>query len=488
MYYIINHNHQIIAADSSLLGLLNMGTIDELYTKIALGDITFTSPLEDKVTITTLQGQESYAAQINTLTGILGDMTLVQLEISEAAAVSPEKDLKEDLLVIGSNEVNDISISDTTLEEVIEESEKTEEAIPEDLLSFKEETTTPEIDTVTHDDLPILEDEEPISFNDTVTEAEEEISLLNDTPVDLQETEISETSHEEMSPNETESSDALFDLILPNAPEETIDEISLQAEDEQNTALQEEDHTPILIDIEHISKEIGISTEDYNNFLNEYIDTALTLEKDLQSDKEEKRSHAITTLSHLASVLHLPMITKIITQITNQSAENQNDSVRSLYDTLSRLTTTKADLNEETSMPSAEIETDVIVKKSGTESFGTITLDDVKPIHFDFQLEEAANDLSLPVELIEEFVHDFIEQAQTETKKMLAAYEKGDLDTIQKIGHLLKGASSNLRINPLSDTLYKIQFCEDSSQLEELIKEYWGHFLSFETQINLISK
>jgi HPt (histidine-containing phosphotransfer) domain-containing protein len=103
-------------------------------------------------------------------------------------------------------------------------------------------------------------------------------------------------------------------------------------------------------------------------------------------------------------------------------------------------------------------------------------------------MEEAANDLSLPVELIEEFVHDFIEQAHTETEKMLLAYEKGDLDAIQKIGHMLKGASSNLRINALSDTLYKIQFCEDSSQLEDFIKDYWGHFLSFETQINLTSK
>ena len=121
-------------------------------------------------------------------------------------------------------------------------------------------------------------------------------------------------------------------------------------------------------------------------------------------------------------------------------------------------------------------------------SFGTIDLSNIKPIHFDFQLEEAANDLSLPVELIEEFVNDFIDQAHIETEKMLEAYEKGDLDAIQKLGHLLKGASSNLRINPLSDTLYQIQFCEDSSQLEDLIKDYWGHFLSFEIQINALSR
>ena len=121
------------------------------------------------------------------------------------------------------------------------------------------------------------------------------------------------------------------------------------------------------------------------------------------------------------------------------------------------------------------------------ESFGTIDLSDVKPIHFDFQVEEAANELSLPAELIEEFIHDFIKQAHEETDKMLQAYEKDDLETINKIGHLLKGTASNLRINPLADTLYEILFCDDSSKLEKLIKEYWGHLLSFETQFNITS-
>ena len=115
-------------------------------------------------------------------------------------------------------------------------------------------------------------------------------------------------------------------------------------------------------------------------------------------------------------------------------------------------------------------------------------MEGIAPIRFQFKLSEAANDLSLPVELIEEFVHDFIEQAHVETDKMLVAYEKGDLKTIQNIGHMLKGASSNLRINTLSDTLYEIQFCENSSNLENLIKQYWGQFLSLEQQIDNLAK
>jgi len=212
----------------------------------------------------------------------------------------------------------------------------------------------------------------------------------------------------------------------------------------------------------------------------------------------------------LAEVLHLPKIGDIVDTITNADETKRRQSIESFYSTLARITATHdteeesietertSETEEEPETPKEAIvlEEPVIqdepaVQKrakpketSSFTSFGTISLDDVKPKHFDFQLREAADDLSLPVELIEEFVHDFIDQAHQETKKMLKAYEKGDLKSVQKIGHLLKGASSNLRINPLSDTLYKIQFCEDPSQLESLIKDYWAHFLSFENQIN----
>ena len=219
---------------------------------------------------------------------------------------------------------------------------------------------------------------------------------------------------------------------------------------------------------------------------------------------------AIGTLSHLSDVLHLPVIGEIITNIADAKSDDQREVIESFYATLSRITTEtpseekieiekNIEVNEDTddlnvveeeeklelfdtpeTLKEPMIQEEVKPRKStSSESFGTISLEGIKPKHFDFQLEEAANDLSLPVELIEEFVHDFIDQAHIETKKMLEAYEEGDLDAIQKIGHLLKGASSNLRINPLSDTLYKIQFCEDTSQLEALIKDYWATLLVF---------
>ena len=401
MYYITNENNQIIAIDSMLLAILGVENIDVLYREIALENITFSSLTEDgKITVTTVQDEETYHAESHALSGILGNITLIQLQ-----PFSEKSELLAD--------------------------------------------DTPETDDIYH---------EKELFDLIMPEAQEE--TVNDIPSEV--LPAIETAEEE-----NENNNELFDLILPHTPDDAIHEIP-------DT---EKDTSPIYIDIENISREIGITPEDYNTFLNEYIDTALSFEKDLQSTDEEKRSNAINMLSHLSNVLHLPVITEIVTQIENASTEDQDKYIESFYATLARLTTSLPKADKE------ETESDTAIKY-----FGSIDLSDIKPIHFDFQLEEAARELNLPVELIEEFVYDFIKQAHEETKKMLQAYEKGDLKSIQKIGHLLKGAASNLRIDPLADTLYEIQFCEDISKMENLIKHYWGHFLSLETQMNLTSK
>ncbi len=63
---------------------------------------------------------------------------------------------------------------------------------------------------------------------------------------------------------------------------------------------------------------------------------------------------------------------------------------------------------------------------------------------------------------------------------LLASYYQKDMDNIHELGHKLKGAASNLRINELADVLEEIQFCTDYSKLKSLIIRYWGLFKSLE--------
>ncbi|SFV69752.1 antigen 332, putative [hydrothermal vent metagenome] len=458
MYYLLNETNHIIAADADFLNLFDTTDINELTSKIAREEIELDFLQESELLLQNHNHTEVFSLKKTSLLSLIGKLTLVTLQ---------EQKSQKPLSTEEENDDETIQI-DTLLEsEEVSEKEESLETLPlleesEEILSLEE---------------PALEEESSEKIEDIF----DEDALFT---IDLDETTSEEThtvTTEDTLKIQEENPD---DILLPEAG------LSMEI-------------TEITVDIEKASNAIGISTEDYTNFLNEFIDTALGLEKDLQQDDETTKENAVETLLQLSHVLHLPQIGEIIQKIEKSHGEEQQTLVKSFYGMLSHLTIQKESSKTETVNPDNQeeekvelfdiqekdttIENTEPVKTKNENSFGTISLEDIHPIHFDFQLEEAANDLSLPVELIEEFVHDFIDQAHTETQKMLKAYEEGNLDAIQKIGHLLKGASSNLRINPLADTLYKIQFCEDPNNLELLIKDYWAHFLSLENQINVIS-
>ncbi len=467
MYYILNETHQVIAADERFLSYCNVAHIDELSTKIAKGDIGFKLESQETVTLMLENKEEVLSVDKIALSSLLGQLTLIRIA---SDMVNEDTDTLSSML------------EDEHMDTIINDGDDTPQ---DDIISLDDsQKHMPSLDLPNDDELfdLVLDDDTPRqkeeTSNETKSEATESLDL----------------------------DDVAIDFGITDENDTTI-----------NLEKQEEEISEIFIDSVAISQEIGISNDDYKNFLNDFIDTALSLEKDLQSQNDAIRNDAINTLSQLSDVLRLPIIGDIISNIKDN--DTQRDDIESLYSTLSRMTTDENTVikntlldNDSTQMDEMTLELEEetaiddklelfdeptlapIIEENVPEkttrkgkSFGTISLEGIKPKHFDFQLEEAANDLSLPIELIEEFVNDFIEQAHIETKKMLQAYEEGDLDSIQKIGHLLKGASSNLRINALSDTLYKIQFCEKSSDLETLIKDYWAHFLSFETQINAIS-
>jgi len=429
---------------------------------------------------------------------MLGRITLVEIQAEDAKVEEDDlslltlDDTAENIASLGLEEISEekeVAMEDNELFDLVMEEEK-ESISPLDI-----EDTSKEKELAIEDnelfDLVMEEETEttsPLDIEDT--SKEKEVAIEDNELFDLVMEEERESSNEmPEEPLDTMSEDTeILDLGLSDKEEEVAIEKAVA-----------EESAEIVVDIDKVCQQIGVSHEDYDTFLNEYIDTALGLEQDLQSEESATRSNAIATLSNLGEVLQLPVVGDILAKIDAAPANEQKEAVESFYAALSRITTGSTsraepeiaifDTKEEPEIDLFDVEEKEIEPAAVNEKgFGTLSLEGIKPIHFDFQLEEAANDLSLPVELIEEFVNDFIEQCHVETKNMLKAYEEGDLDAIQKIGHLLKGAASNLRINPLADTLYKIQFCEESNDLEHLIKDYWGHFLSFEIQINALAK
>jgi len=296
----------------------------------------------------------------------------------------------------------------------------------------------------------------------------------------------------------------------------------------------------IYLDVEKISEDIGLSVDDYKLYLDSFIDQSIIDEKRLLEGNDK----VIKNLSNLALTLKIPHINILLLKIKKLSHRERMPLIDQYYTKLALLTLEKpADyqedeynnllekdsiedkeevlnarftdlLNNVSDEPQEnkieETEPLAIIEEPKTNEFDDVsfdnlvsssniketvveekkdeisednknfTLDGVTALPISYNPQTAADELNLPVVLIEEFVEDFIEQAHQDKDHLLTSYYQKDMDNIHELGHKLKGAASNLRINELADILEEIQYCTDHSKLEELFIKYWGHFLSLE--------
>jgi hypothetical protein len=72
-----------------------------------------------------------------------------------------------------------------------------------------------------------------------------------------------------------------------------------------------------------------------------------------------------------------------------------------------------------------------------------------------------SEDLGLPIDLIEEFVEDFIAQANSFKTNLYDSMKSGDINNLKVLAHKLKGVAANLRIEDALDALTKINLSQD---------------------------
>jgi HPt (histidine-containing phosphotransfer) domain-containing protein len=291
----------------------------------------------------------------------------------------------------------------------------------------------------------------------------------------------------------------------------------------------------IYLDVNKISEDIGLSVDDYKLYLDSFIDQSIIDEKRLLEGNDK----VIKNLSNLALTLKIPHINILLLKIKKLSHRERMPLIDQYYTKLALLTLEKPEDYEEeydTLLEKDSIEdkeevlnarfTDLInnvsenpeehkqeavkelqeieeinefdnvsfdelvsntkettekeKKDESSETNKNFTLDNITALPISYNPQTAADELNLPVVLIEEFVEDFIEQAHQDKDHLLTSYYQKDMDNIHELGHKLKGAASNLRINELADILEEIQYCTEHDKLENLFIKYWGHFLSLE--------
>jgi len=323
--------------------------------------------------------------------------------------------------------------------------------------------------------------------------------------------------------------------------EKVITKVPKQVEEKKSFKVN---YKEIYLDVDKISEEIGLSVDDYKLYLDSFIDQSIIDEKRLLEGNDKviknlsnlaltlKIPHINILLLKIKKLSHrerMPLIDQYYTKLALLTLEKPEDYEEDEYDTLlekdsiedkeeilnARFTDLINNVSDEPKK-STEVKEEVLIveevsektndinefddisfdelvsnsniintvvetaKEEPSKSNKNFTLDNVPALPISYNPQTAADELNLPVVLIEEFVEDFIEQAHQDKDHLLTSYYQKDMDNIHELGHKLKGAASNLRINELADILEEIQYCTEHDKLETLFIKYWGHFLSLE--------
>ena len=85
----------------------------------------------------------------------------------------------------------------------------------------------------------------------------------------------------------------------------------------------------------------------------------------------------------------------------------------------------------------------------------------------------ASAELGLPVDLIEEFIQDFIDQAKEFKDKLYSSFESGDTSTVKSLSHKLKGVAANLRIEDALDALTIINTSNNQTEVKSNLDTFY---------------
>ena len=90
-----------------------------------------------------------------------------------------------------------------------------------------------------------------------------------------------------------------------------------------------------------------------------------------------------------------------------------------------------------------------------------------------FDPQVAADELGLPLEEIEEFIQDFINQADEFKDDLYSSLAANDLDSIQITSHKLKGVAANLRIEEALSAISIVNESSDTTEIEAALDDFY---------------
>ena len=86
----------------------------------------------------------------------------------------------------------------------------------------------------------------------------------------------------------------------------------------------------------------------------------------------------------------------------------------------------------------------------------------------------ASKELGLPLDLIEEFIQDFINQANDFKADLYRSLHNGDIDNVKTLSHKLKGVAANLRIEDAFEVLSIINTSSDTDVIQTNLDSFYA--------------
>ncbi len=99
--------------------------------------------------------------------------------------------------------------------------------------------------------------------------------------------------------------------------------------------------------------------------------------------------------------------------------------------------------------------------------------DDGFDYSYNYNPQVASDELGLPIDLIEEFIEDFIAQAKEFKNELYNSLSEDDLNNVKILSHKLKGVAANLRIEDAFNTLSIINTSSDITEVERYLNIFY---------------
>jgi len=102
-----------------------------------------------------------------------------------------------------------------------------------------------------------------------------------------------------------------------------------------------------------------------------------------------------------------------------------------------------------------------------------ITVEEIYNNGYTYDPHVASDELGLPVDLIEEFIEDFVAQAREFHHEIYAALNDGEHDKVKSLSHKLKGVAANLRIEDALEHLVVVNTSDNIAEVKENLDTFY---------------